>query len=640
MIDLRLWRIALVGVIATVAVAMFSLEEVPRALTSPLPPDAFEGEAARELAGDLAAAAPSPQPGSDSDEALAQQVQDRFAEIAGAEVAEQRFDASFGGKDVELRNVIAVLPGESERQVVLMAHRDVAAGTGAATSIAATAALLEIASGFGGTTHDKTFVFVSTDGGSIGAVGARRFAEDYSDAEMVDAVIALSQPASPELREPLVVPWSTGPESTGAVLEHTAASMTAEELEHPAGDESPLEDLFRLAIPSALGEQGPLVESGLDAVRLSSSGELTPQPGSPESAELDPDTFDDFGRVALSLLLALDSVPTPLDHGPEVYVGLAGNLLPGWTLSLIALALLLAAAVPAAAALASSASSPWQAARAFGWVAWVALPPVLMVIVIYACGWVGLIPAPEFPFDPASESLGLAGSISVLLAFILALALGFLTRPLHAPPSDLAPVAAPAALATATMAGFGIWLVNPYLGLLVAVGLQAWVAAAARVGSGRLPAIGLVAAGAIPALAAVAALAGRFDAGLSVGADLLFMFTGGQLPVLLALFGSFLGAAGLAIVALDGPKRPGDAGEGAPPERPAEPEIRIRPERRDEPAEGEAPPEPPPEQDPQTERDPRLWSQPPSSEAGVSLPWPSWKKAPWPSLTRPIRVSR
>jgi hypothetical protein len=494
--------------------------------------------------------------------------------------------------------------------------------------------MLEIASGFAGAAHEKTLVFVSTDGGSIGALGARRFAEDYSDADLLDAVIVLSQPAAPEPKAPLVIPWSTGYGSTGAVLEQTASDVTSEEVGEPAGDEGPLSDLFRLAIPSALGEQGPLVESGLDAVRLSSSGELPAEPGSAEADEIGPNTFDDFGRVALTLMLALDAAPTPLEHGPDTYVGLAGNLLPGWTLSLIALALLAAAAIPAVAGLASSAHSPFQAARGLGWVGWVAVPLLLATLLVYVCSWFGLIPSPEFPFDPAGERLGLAGSICVAVAIAAALAAGFLTRPLHAPSPGISGVAAPAALTAATLLGLGIWLVNPYLGLLVAIGLQAWVAAAARVGPGRLPAVGLVAAGSLPALAAVVALAGRFDAGPSVGADLLFMFTGGQLPLVLAMLGALLAGAGLAIVALDGPTRPEDPDrpDDAEPEIPR-PDIEVR--RRPRPPEPEPEPKAPDGDQAQPEGDPRLWSKPWTSS---SRPSASRSTGPSPFVTTPISV--
>ncbi|MGH2923228.1 MAG: M28 family peptidase, partial [Solirubrobacterales bacterium] len=333
MIDLRIWRAALLAAPLVVVVAMFSLQSRPGALRPPLPPDAFDAEAATTLTTDLAEAHPEPRPGSDQDEALGEVVEDRFAQIPSVEVSEQRFTASYGGEDVELRNLIAVLPGQSERQVALLAHRDAADGSGVASSTAATAAMLELASALSGTIHEKTLVFVSTDGGEIGALGARRFAEDYSEAHLLDAVVVLSQPASPDLSPPMVIPWSTGAESGGTQLERTATAIVRDQAERPPGDAGPLQELFRLALPSALGEQGPLIEEGLDAVRLSSAGERPLPPSRDTTEEIDGDSVERLGRSALSLLLALDAAPGQLEHGPAAYVGLAGNILPGWTLS-------------------------------------------------------------------------------------------------------------------------------------------------------------------------------------------------------------------------------------------------------------------------------------------------------------------
>ena len=65
---------------------------------------------------------------------MAEQVKARFSGIDGATVSEQAFDASFHGHDVHLRNLIATLPGDSNRQIALIAPRDVAQGSGAVTS--------------------------------------------------------------------------------------------------------------------------------------------------------------------------------------------------------------------------------------------------------------------------------------------------------------------------------------------------------------------------------------------------------------------------------------------------------------------------------------------------------------------------
>ena len=115
MIDLRLWRTALLAVPLALVIAMFSLQEVPRTLEPSISPDAFDGEAAATLAKDLAEQHPAPQPGSDSDKALGDLVEARFKEIEGAEVSEQSFTGSFDGDDVDLRNLILILGSPSAR---------------------------------------------------------------------------------------------------------------------------------------------------------------------------------------------------------------------------------------------------------------------------------------------------------------------------------------------------------------------------------------------------------------------------------------------------------------------------------------------------------------------------------------------
>src|SRR6266550_5531150 len=222
---------------------MFSLQEVPSTLSQGIPPDAFDPTSAAPLAKELASSAAYPAPGSAADNRMGEEVRSRFAAIEGATVSEQRFDGSFRGHDVHLRNLIATLPGESNRQIALIAPRDVARGSGAATTAASTAALLEIADSFSGSSHHKTLVFVSTDGSSIGDLGVKHFIRDYSDAGLLDAAIDLSQPAAAHPTAPLVIPWSTGPQSTASQLAETANSTVSNELAMSAGDEGPLDDL-------------------------------------------------------------------------------------------------------------------------------------------------------------------------------------------------------------------------------------------------------------------------------------------------------------------------------------------------------------------------------------------------------------
>ena len=429
-----------------------------------------------------------------------------------------------------------------------------------------------------------------------------------------------------------MIPWSTGPQSTASQLAETTKRTVSEETGMPPGDEGPLDDLFRLALPAAIGEQGPLIEGGLDAIRISSSGELPPAAADDDPANLDPDTLDRFGRASLSLMLTLDAAPGELEHGPSAYIGVAGNLLPGWTLALLALALLLPVAATAAVGLSASARSPAEAVRGLIWAGIRVLPFLAALVVTDALILVGLLPSPDFPFDPATESLGVVGSLSVLAAAVALGAAAWFLRPLRPPAQSAAATARPAALLVAALAGLGIWLDNPYLGLLVGLGLQTWVPAAARTEAGRLAPTAWILVGLVPVLLAIADLAGRFGVGLGVFKDLLLMFSGDQIGDLPALLVCVIAGAALAIIAT--------AGRGPSPASP-EMTIEVRrgdgepsppPEEAEEPEEEDAQPEPDePEPEPaEPERDPRLWSKP----TGSSSPPPGRRRLrPSPSVT-------
>ena len=635
MIDFRLYRFALLAVPVAAIIAMFSLRGVPSPLHEGIPPDAFDPATAVPLASDLAEQAPYPTPGSAADDALAERVKNTFSSIEGATVSEQSFDASFRGHDVQLRNLIATLPGESSRQIALIAPRDVARGSGAVTSIAATAAMLEIAGSFSGTSHRKTLVFVSTDGSSIGALGAKRFVRDYSDSDLLDAAIVLSQPAVGDPRAPLVIPWSTGTQSTASQLADTANATVSEETDLPAGDQGPLSDLFRLALPAGLGEQGPLIEAGLPAVRLSGDGELPLDPSEDTPEAFTPDTYDRLGRAALSLVLSLDASPGAVEHGPKTYIGLAGNLLPGWTIAMLALGLLLPVAVGAASGLLSAADGPRAAGGVLLWSALRVLPFAGALLLFGGATLVGLMPSPDFPFDPHTAGLGAGGTIAVLAVLLLYCAIAFFLRPLRPPTTRNLPAAAPAALLIATVATIGVWAVNPYLALLVALGLHAWLAAAGGVASGRLAAAGLVVIGLLPLIALVADLAARFDAGLGVWRDLLLMLADGQIGPGLALLGCLLAGSAVAIVAAAGGRsgRPSpdlDAdGEISVGRRARDLAVPPEPEPDQAPENGAAAPGRPEPAQPEPERDPRLWSKP----TGSSSSPPGRRRAtPWPSV--------
>jgi hypothetical protein len=305
------YRATLLGALAAFVVLLFSVVSRPEPLRSDTAADAFDGARAAALARELVSVAPDRAPGSRGNAVAARLVERRFRSIEGGQVSEQRFEAGFEGSPVEMRNVTLVLPGsKSDERLVLIAPRDCPGGPCAASTAAATAALVELAIAFDATRHRKTLVLVSTDGSAAGAAGARLVA-DALELEPAEAVLVVSQPGARAESRPFVVPWSAGPQSTSIGLLESAGTAVESEV---GPDPAPLgsaESLFRLAIPSGLGEQAVLIRSGVDAIALSSAGDR-PLPESEDGlGSLDPDVLGNFGRAALSLTSRSSTVPMP-----------------------------------------------------------------------------------------------------------------------------------------------------------------------------------------------------------------------------------------------------------------------------------------------------------------------------------------
>ena len=125
-------------------VAMFSLESRPAPHASDLAPDAFSGADALSRHPRVRAAVPGPAGrAAPATRDSADLVETRFRAL-GLETSRQRFFTDVDGEEQELSNVIGRLRGRSDRQVVIMAHRDSAGRPGAA-SASGTAVLLELA---------------------------------------------------------------------------------------------------------------------------------------------------------------------------------------------------------------------------------------------------------------------------------------------------------------------------------------------------------------------------------------------------------------------------------------------------------------------------------------------------------------
>jgi hypothetical protein len=567
MVDFRAYRIAFVATLLAVVALMFSLQGAPPALEAVRPPASFDPGAATATARQIASTAPHRPPGSDGDAAIADLVASRFAAIGGAGVSEQEVTASLDGEDVTLRNVILTLPGSSRETLVVLAGRDSPIGAGGASSAAATGLLVELAEGLATTSHDMTYVLASTSGATEGADGVRRLIDGLLDGVAVEAILVLSQPGFADPRPPFVVTTSTDPTRTPAQLAATARRAVSSQIDHPDPRPGALLQLARLAFPSGLGEQAPLLEAGFDAVAISSAGErpLAPANDGPES--LSRTVLAGFGRAATSIVEAIDVAEAPLEPSPQPYLEIGDNLVPGWSLALLALALLIPALVAAVGATGSALRRSQELGGALAWAGSRALPALSGLAVLYALAVVGIVPRPSFPFDPGRFEIDVRAVVaSVLIAAAIvatAVARPPLRPPAHVPRSSLV-----AALGvTSVAAGLVAWVANPYLAMLLAPATHVWLVGAAVDRRRPVAVVAVVAAASLLPLAlALAGLASALELGAEAPWILLLMVANGQIGIWVALALCFMVGALVGTVAVAGdtpslrrslPNRPG-----------------------------------------------------------------------------------
>jgi hypothetical protein len=546
-VDLRLYRVAFVPALIALVVLLFSLQSQPDPLRPLVAPAGFDGSTAAGFARQIVAQAPDRAPTSSGDLRAAAIVERNFRRVAAGQVVTQSFGP--GGR---LRNVILKLPGQSSEEIVLIAPRDTAAPPGAASSAAATAALEELASNIGASQHAKTLVLVSTDASTEGALGAKTLADDYLNSQTVDAIVALEQPGAASLRQPFVLTSSTAANSTSFQLVRSAEAALADQAGLRAHEPGPFGQLAELALPGGLGEQAVLIARGFDAVGLSSAGESPIRPAADRLDDLSPRTLKKFGQTAFGLVLALDSISGAPAHGPGSYLSLAGNLVPGWALAALALALIAPALLAAVDALAR-AGRRRAASVAISWASIQPLPLLAALALLSALSLTGVVQRPAFPFDPGRYGIGPTELLAICALGILAVAV-WLRIGRNRLPVRLVPEAGAAALGLCgALAAVAIWIVNPYLALLLVPLVHPWVLQS-RVGrrpSRRWIALA-VAVALIPVALGALSVAGRLDLGTALPWHLLLAIGDWGVRVPIAIGGCVLAGSVAALVVLAG----------------------------------------------------------------------------------------
>jgi hypothetical protein len=403
----RLYRGTWLLVGLPLLVAAFSVAR-PAPLPPPQLPPAFDVRAATSLASELAQNHPDRFPGTQGALAAAGWFRDQLRPY-GLQTRAERFSAVIPGHGrVRLTNLVSVVAGHSAQAIVVMAHRDDdGSGAGANDNASGTAALLELARAYSAPqgssavrlTPAHTIVFLSTDGGAFGALGAAEFVAHSPERHGVLAAMNLDSIASAGTPR-LEIAGDTSRTATGTLLE-TASARFARQLGRRPARPSALSQLIDLGFPFSLYEQAPFVSTGIPAVTVTTAGDRPPAAAPDTPERLDTARLGQVGRAAQDLLGTLDQ-GLEFAQGTSSYLYLGSRLIRGWAIELVLISTLLpflAAAIDLFARCRRRRIALAPALRSFrsrlAFWAWVAVLFEEFTVVGHWPGGAGRPPAPE-----------------------------------------------------------------------------------------------------------------------------------------------------------------------------------------------------------------------------------------------------
>jgi hypothetical protein len=482
----RLYRGTWLLVGIPLLLAAFTVRKAgPLPVPQPSLPPSFDRAGALTLARELSGNYPDRVPGTAGAAGAVSWFAQQLAPY-GLQPVSDRFRADVPGHGTQtLVNQAVTIPGRLPSEIVVMAHRDDnGAGPGANDNASGIATLLELARSYGTPVASPgssalrplhTLVFVATDGGAFGALGARHFAATQTG--HVLAVIDLAALAG--RGPPRLVLAGTEPRLAASGFVETASQRVRDQAGERPRRPSGLAQLIDLAFPYTLHEQGPLLARGLPALTLTTGGERPPPAFLDRPSALDATRLGELGTAAQQLLSWLDS-GAELAPGTASYVYFGPRILPGWAIELVliaALAPFLLAAVdlfarcrrrhiPLAPALRSYRS------RAGFWLWTVAVFEFFAIVGIWPS-------APAVPLPPESAPAG-NWPVLGLAGLVLLSGLGWLVtreRLLPRRPTSAADELAGTAAALLALGVVALLVVatNPFALIFVLPSLHAWL---------------------------------------------------------------------------------------------------------------------------------------------------------------------
>jgi len=457
---------------------------------------------------------------------------------------------------------------------VIMAARDSESVPDATGSAADTAALLELARVIRGRPSRKTLVLASVDGSTMGDAGARRFMRTAEDRDRIQAVIVLSNLGAARARGPTVLAWSNDHRRGGIGLYRTAVASLREEFGVDPSEEGAVGQFVRIAYPLGLGAQGPLLADGLEAIRLSGSGELPPPEDERGLDDASADQLGQFGRAALRLVSALDAAREPPEHGPSSYLAINRKILPGWVVTILAATLLLPALLASIDAFARArrrrevAPGWWRAIALWSLPFLAAFGMAELLVLLDQAPDGGAAPSDPSVHPLDGEAAATLGACVATAALAWLLVRPRLRRRIEAAGSGGAAAVTALTLCVGVLI---VWLLNPFAALLLVPAVHLWMLAMlSGLRLSRGGALAVLLGGAVPPLLAAVVYLDRLSLNPVEGVWYLWILVTGHaispLTTILACLFAAAFAVTIAVIA---------ARVGTPP--PLEPEgPRVR----------------------------------------------------------------
>ena len=177
------------------------------------------------------------------------------------------WEAVLYSETVLLRNVVCRLPGESDQEILVMAHHDIAPTTiqGADNDGSGIAILLHLAEIFADEGKPKyTLVFVADDAEEYGMIGSKRFMDTHPDPKKIIAGISLDNLGRYYYKDMVTEMMGQYEGYAPIWIALTAKeAAAAADLDWEVINKGPVDQLLNQAVTISLTDQGPIIAAGV-----------------------------------------------------------------------------------------------------------------------------------------------------------------------------------------------------------------------------------------------------------------------------------------------------------------------------------------------------------------------------------------